>query len=184
GGKLLFTGDTGTLLPDGKPYADCPLQSWKKGRAGTLYLETGPWKPEMREIAQGIEMPVYPLPEHDEYARQFRGQWRPFCGPSWLHTDAPWHVRTRAWKPDQEEALVLHWVNYHQDEDSLIEVPLPTGPIQTELRLPAGGEVDRVEWHYPEMRQALILAHTSSQGRVSFTLPSLIVYGLSVIQLK
>ncbi|MSR83388.1 MAG: hypothetical protein EXS58_10770 [Candidatus Latescibacteria bacterium] len=184
GGKVLFTGSTGNLLPDGSPNPGCPLAAWKPGHAGTLYLENGPWKPELREIAPGIEMPVFPLPEQDEYARQFLDQWRQLCSPSWLHTDAPWYVRTRAWKPEQTEAIVLHWVNYHQDEQSLIEVPLPTGAIQTELQLPAGGEVDRVEWHYPEMREALTLAHAASQGRVSFTIPSLIVYGLSVVHLK
>jgi hypothetical protein len=184
GGKLLYTGGAGTLLADGTPFADSPLAGWKKGRPGTLYLETGPWKPVPAQIAPGIEMPVYPLPEQDDFAKQFRGQWRQLCGPSWLRTDAPWHVRARAWKPDQVEALVLHWVNYRQDEESQIEMPLPTGPIHAELRLPANAEVDRVEWHYPEMRQPLILAHTAVHHRVSFTIPSLIVYGLSVIFLK
>jgi len=183
GGTVLFTGETGALLPDGIPFSNSLLTTWKKGRAKTLYLETGPWKPVPTEIAPGIEMPVFPLPEHDEYARQFRGQWRQLCGPSWLRTDAPWYVRTRAWKPDQVQALVIHWVNYHQDEQSLIEVPLPTGPLHAELRLPAGPEVERVEWHYPEMREPLILTHTCAHHRVSFTIPSLIVYGLSVIHL-
>ncbi|MCC7261598.1 MAG: hypothetical protein IT369_03655, partial [Candidatus Latescibacteria bacterium] len=184
GGKVLFTGETGTLLPDQSPNPDSPMAAWKAGHPGTLYLETGPWKPEMKEIAPGIEMPVFPLPEHDEYARQFRGLWRQLCGPSWLRTDAPWYVRNRAWKPDQAEALVLHWVNYHQNEDTLIEVPLPTGPIHVDLRLAAGAEVDRVEWHYPETREPLILTHTAAHHRVSFTIPSLIVYGLSVVHLK
>ena len=81
-------------------------------------------------------------------------------------------------------AIALHWVNYHQDEASQLEVPLPTGPLRTELRLPPGAQVDRVEWHYPEQREPLILAHASAHHRVSFTLPSLIVYGLSVVYLK
>ncbi len=184
GGKLLFTGESGALLPDGAANPNGPLAAWKGGHANTLYLETGPWKPEMKEIAPGIEMPVFPLPEHDEYARQFRGQWLRLCGPSWLHTDAPWYVRSRAWKPDPGQSLVVHWVNYHQNEDTLVEVPLPTGAIHAELQLPAGREVARVEWHYPEMREPLILAHAAAQGRVSFTIPSLIVYGLSVVHLK
>jgi hypothetical protein len=184
GGRVLFTGETGTLLPDGQPWADSPLLAWRKGRANTLYLETGPWKPAPTQIAPGIEMPVYPLSEQDDFGRQFRGQWRQLCGPSWLRTGAPWHVRVRAWKPDQVKALVLHWVNYRQDEESLIEVPLPTGPLQAELRLPPGAEVERVEWHYPEMREPLILTHACAHHRVSFTLPSLIVYGLSVVYLK
>ncbi len=90
-------------------------------------------------------------------------------------------MRVRAWMPAGESALVLHWVNYHQDEDAEVEVPWPEGPLQVRCALPATRAVERVEWLYPEMGSAQTLEHTESEGLVSFAIPQLIVYGMSVI---
>ena len=101
-----------------------------------------------------------------------------------LKTDAPWFVRVRAWMPEQSESLALHWVNYHQDEEACIEVPRPVGPIQVECEAPAGFAVERVEWLYPEMDSPAVLDHRSAGSRVLFEIPTLIVYGLSVLHLR
>jgi hypothetical protein len=58
------------------------------------------------------------------------------------------------------------------------------GPIRADLLLAADATVDRVEWVYPEMKEPLLLDHKVAQGRVSFEIPRLIVYGISVIHLK
>ena len=104
-------------------------------------------------------------------------------GAAWLETDAPWFVRVRAWQPDGIEAVVLHWVNYRQDESSDIEVPQPVGPLQVRLAVPDEQRVERVEWLYPEREEAVVLPHHRRAGRVYFEVPSLIVYGLSVVYL-
>ncbi|MBI4552146.1 MAG: hypothetical protein HY710_07770, partial [Candidatus Latescibacteria bacterium] len=80
--------------------------------------------------------------------------------------------------------LVLHWVNYHQDEASQIEVPIPTGPIQVTCSIPADLRVERVEWLYPEMSAPTVLAHETDGQQVRFEIPSVIVYGLSVVHLE
>jgi hypothetical protein len=71
-----------------------------------------------------------------------------------------------------------------EGEEAAIEIPIPMGPIRADLLLPDGTEVDRVEWVYPEMKEPLALAHEVVDGRVSFEIPRLIVYGISVIRLK
>jgi hypothetical protein len=58
------------------------------------------------------------------------------------------------------------------------------GPIRADLLLPDETSVDRVEWVYPEMKEPLALPHKVVEGRVSFEIPRLIVYGISVIHLK
>lgn len=183
GGKLIFTGETGTLLPDGQPYPDCPLRAWEQGAPRVLYLQSGPWKAEEREIAPGVRVPVYPLLAQDPFGREFLEQLSALLGLPWLQTDAPWWVRVRAWRPQRGETLALHWVNYHQDEEAAIETPCPTGPLQVECAVPSGCAVEKVEWLYPEMREPTVLPHTVGGGRVQFAIPRLIVYGLSVLYL-
>ena len=78
----------------------------------------------------------------------------------------------------------MHWINYSQDEAAAIETPIPIGPIRADLLLPDDVTVDRVEWVYPEMKEPVELDHEVADGRVSFQIPRLIVYGISVIHLK
>jgi hypothetical protein len=87
-------------------------------------------------------------------------------------------------RPEDTAALAIHWINYRQDEDAAIETPIPMGPIRADLLLPDNIEVDRVEWVYPEMKEPLALGHEVVDSRVSFEIPRLIVYGISVIRLK
>ena len=93
----------------------------------------------------------------------------------------PWFVRVRAWLPQDESAVVIHWINYRQDEDAAIEVPLPVEPFQVQCALPAGRCVERVEWRYPEMRQPIELEHAVVDGQIRFTVPGLIAYGISIV---
>ena len=71
-----------------------------------------------------------------------------------------------------------------QDEEAVIEIPLPVGPLRAECQIPDGSEVERVEWHYPEMREPVVLEHECAGGNVRFTIPRLIVYGMSVLCLR
>jgi hypothetical protein len=105
-------------------------------------------------------------------------------GGLYLETDAPWFIRVRAWRPTQRDALVLHWVNYQQDERASIEVPFPVGPLQVECEVPTDYQVERIEWLYPERETPVLLEYTIHGTRARFVLPKLIVYGLSVLYLK
>ena len=137
--------------------------------------------PEPVEVQEGVQLPLYPPLERDPFGRSFLSDLNGLLQNPRLQTDAPWFVRVRAWRPSRTEALVLHWVNYRQDEESAIEVPSPVGPLQVTCAIPDGYDVERVEWLYPEMRQPAILEHTRDGDRIHFTIPSLIVYGLSVL---
>ena len=106
------------------------------------------------------------------------------CGGYWLRTDAPWWVGARVWRAEDTAAIPVHWINYRQDEAPAIETPIPMGPIRVDLLLSDGERVDCVEWRYPEMKQPLELDHKVTAGRISFEIPRLIVYGISVIRLK
>jgi hypothetical protein len=85
--------------------------------------------------------------------------------------------------------VVIHWINYRQDEEAVIEIPLSVGPLQAECEIPDGFSVDRVEWHYPEMREPVVLEQDvrerqSGATTVRFIIPALIVYGMSVLYLR
>ena len=150
-----------------------------------MYIADGPWSPETVPI-KGIraEMPVYPKLEDDAFGQQFLKGLGQFFGRSRLITDAPWFVRVRAWRPQTMDALVIHWINYQQDEEAAIEIPIPIGPLQVECEVPDGFQVEQVEWHYPEMREPLVLEHQTEEANVSFAIPRLIVYGMSVLCLR
>ena len=64
------------------------------------------------------------------------------------------------------------------------EVPWPEGPIAVQCAVPAGQTVEAVDWLYPEMGEPLSLDFFELEGRVEFTIPQLIVYGMSVLRLK
>jgi hypothetical protein len=160
----------------------CSCRSAADGRV--LCLSTVPLDMETAEIRPGTELLVYPPLERDPFGQGFLQELHSLLERSWLTTDAPWYVRVRAWHPESETALVLHWVNYCQDEDSAIEVPHPTGPLQVECRIPDSCEVEGVEWLYPEMANPVSLDFTKQGNAVSFAIPSLVVYGLSVLRLR
>ena len=189
GGKLIFTGDTGECQLDGGRYTPGLLSDWRNQsgestQASVRYIPDGPWEPESAEVREGVHLPVYPPLEKDPFGQDFLGNLESLLGQTSLKTNAPWLVRVRAWLPDAHDALVLHWVNYQQDEDSDIEVPLPVGPLGVECDVLPGYAVQNVEWLYPEKEEATVLPHDTSGTRICFTIPNLIVYGLSVLRLQ
>ncbi len=175
GGQLLCSGASGELLPDGSTRAENPL------RSSATWIGEVPSAPQNVEIRPGMEVAVYPQLADDAFGREFVEQVATLLGGNCLETDAPWYVRVRAWLPTAESALVLHWVNYRQDEEAQIEVPWPLGPLRVRCAVPTGRTVDRVEWLYPEMEKAATLSHREDEAQMEFTIPQLIVYGMSVI---
>jgi hypothetical protein len=198
GGCLLFTGATGTLDLDGAPHHPDPLEDWRRagqqpragfdcrpvGEAGrVLCLGDGPWQPESVAIRtlENVALPVYRRLPEDPVGRIFIDSLERACGGFDLRTDAPWYVRVRAWRPASRDALVLHWINYLQDEQAALEVPIPVGPLQVECRLPSGWTAAGVEWRYPEMAGPCELPCEVSDRRVRFSIPRLIVHGMALI---
>ena len=198
GGVLVYTGATGRLDPDGVTHA-APLLptarvvpdegstggTTEEGTGRTLYIPTGPWHPE-KVMLKGLdaEMPIHPRIDVDDFGQQFLREFGEVVGEPWMVTDAPWHVRVRAWRPEAVDALVVHWINYLQAEEAAVEIPIPIGPLQAECRVPDGFQVDRVEWHYPEMKGVVTLEYEASASSVTFCVPRLIVYGMSIIYLR
>ncbi len=192
GGKLVFTGNTGKCQLDGQPHSKGLLAEWEltgdnrksTTPAGVYHVAEGHWEPDSAEVQTDVELPVYPPLEDDSFGQNFLMDLENLLGAIHLETDAPWFVRVRAWLPEGHEALVLHWVNYQQDEEADIETPQPTGPIQVTCQVPAGYRVHKVEWLYPEKAESVSLHHEMAGTRIRFTVPSVIVYGLSVLQLQ
>ena len=150
-----------------------------------LFVPSGPWHPEKVMLAGlDAEMPIHPRIDVDDFGQQFLKEFLEVAGDSWLVTDAAWHVRVRAWRPETAEALVVHWINYLQVEEVTVETPIPVGAIEAECGVPDGFTVDRVEWHYPEMKEPVTLEHEMTDSRVAFAIPNLIVYGMSIIHLR
>lgn len=184
GGKLIFTNGTGLLGEDSVPYEQGLFADWQEtAPTGVSYLENRNWQPTNVELRPGTEVSLHPIAQQDAFGQTFLTHLTEMLETAWLQTDAPWYVRMRAWRPSGIEALVLHWVNYQQDEDSDIEVPIPVGPIQVACVVPENHWVDHVEWLYPEQQNSTELPHEVRSGTVYFTVPSLIVYGLSVVHL-
>ena len=192
GGKLVFTGDTGKYQLDGQPYPDGLLAGWEATAEdhdgvrpeGVCHVAEGQWEPNSVEVQSGVQLPVYPSLEDDSLGQDFLADLEDLLEEVYLETDAPWFVRVRAWLPEGHKALALHWVNYRQDEDADIETPQPVGPIQVECKVPAGYSVQKVEWLYPEKGGSVTLDHETVGERIHFTIPSVIVYGLSVMHLR
>ena len=186
GGKLVFTGDTGKYQLDGQLYPESLLADWElttTAPEGVCYVAEGQWNANSAEV-RGAQLLVYPFIENDPFGQTFLRDLDDLLGKAYLETDAPWFVRVRAWRPEGHEALVLHWVNYRQDEDADIEVPQPTGAVQVKCQIPDGYEVQKVEWLYPEKGDSVTLHHETVGEQIHFTIPSVIVYGLSVLHLR
>ena len=188
GGKLVFTGDTGKYQLDGQPYPEGLLADWaltdENRTEGVCYVAGGQWEPNSVEVQTGVQLPVYPSLEDDSFGQGLLTDLEDLLGDVYLETDAPWFVRARAWLPEGHEALTLHWVNYRQDEEADIETPQPVGPVQVDCKVPVGYAVQKVEWLYPEKGDSVILHHETLGERIRFTIPSVIVYGLSVLHLQ
>ncbi|HJP30998.1 MAG: hypothetical protein QF689_17880 [Candidatus Latescibacteria bacterium] len=185
GGGLVVAGATGTLAVDGSTREQDPIFLSTTG--SVFCWESTDWQPQtvpIRTLQGDPEMPVYSHLPDDAEGRRLIDATEGVCGGFWLHTDAPWSVRTRAWQDEGSTAIPVHWINYRQDEAAAIEVPIPVGPIKVDLQLPDDAQVDRVEWCYPEMKEAVLLDFESAEGCVTFEIPRLIVYGMSVIRLR
>jgi len=189
GGNLLLTDRSGIADPNNIPHQEDPFLPFRKsnptqhGKGTISYLKDGPWEPNSFTIDE-IQVPTYPIATEDPFSQSLAETINESIRQPSVTTNAPWYVRMRTWRSSDGNRLTIHWVNYLQDEDACIEVPIPTGPIQVTCSSHEGKSIDRVEWIYPEMKEPTELAHTSRASSITFTIPNLIVYGISILHLK
>jgi len=97
--------------------------------------------------------------------------------------DAPWMVRVTAYS--QPGRIILHLVNYNRDETDeggpANEKPIAITDIDVNLRLHTEAKVNSVILSSPEAPQRYPLDWQQTGKRVSFRVPSVLVYGLVVI---
>ncbi|MFN0199617.1 MAG: hypothetical protein ACKVT0_22925, partial [Planctomycetaceae bacterium] len=107
--------------------------------------------------------------------------------------EAPYTVRASINRPATEHELDLHLVNYNREEPAdpktsgtgtVDEKPIAVSGIAVALVLPAGAKVAGVELITPETPDAVALPATSEAGRVRFTVPEFLVYGVVRVRLE
>ena len=88
-----------------------------------------------------------------------------------MRTDAPFFVRMHAWLPTQVSALVLHWVNYRQMEETPVETRLPSGRIRVDCRVTDERGVNRAKWLFSEAVEGTALKNEEGNDSTHFVLP-------------
>ncbi len=111
--------------------------------------------------------------------------------------EAPYSVRVSASRPAKGDDLVIHFVNYNREEPPkskdgvpssgggiVDEKPIAVKGVAANIVIPPGFQVTSVEAFSPEKPDPLVLETRIADGRVKFTMPEFLVYGVARIQLK
>jgi len=97
--------------------------------------------------------------------------------------DAPWMVRITAFS--QPKRIVLHLVNYNRDETGgggpENEKPIEVTDIDVNLKLPAESSVNSVTLISPDNPESYSLDWHQTENRVTFRVPSVLVYDVAVV---
>jgi hypothetical protein len=95
-----------------------------------------------------------------------------------------WSTILHAFTAGSQQKLVVHLVNFGNDESSQEYRPLATEPAQIDLRLPSGAAVQRIYSTSPDGSDDEDLDFRAGEsGRVRFRVPPVEVYGVAVIEL-
>jgi hypothetical protein len=110
---------------------------------------------------------------------------------------APFTVRVSASRPAKGDELTVHFVNYNRTEPEgqtsetpsagsgiVDEKPLAVSGVTADVVLPAGFRAGSVDFVTPEQSAAIRLEAAQSGGRLKFSLPEFLVYGVARIQLE
>ena len=101
---------------------------------------------------------------------------------------APGTVRVSASRPASGNEITLHFVNYNREEAAdkknrgrgiADEKPIATSAFESDLRLPRGFAVSRIEFLTPESEQTISVDFRQSRERVRFQVPPFLVYGVA-----
>lgn len=105
--------------------------------------------------------------------------------------EAPFTVRVSASKPRKGSEITLHFVNYNRKEPKgkanagrgyVDDNPIAAENIKVDLVVPAGQRVVRVEALAPEEPAPVLLKAEEQAGRLRFTMPRFLVYGIARVR--
>lgn len=107
--------------------------------------------------------------------------------------EAPTTMRISASRPVKGKEITLHFVNYNREEPAKPrsagsgikdEKPIAVKQAGVDLVLPEGAKVRSVRFLTPEEPQPIEVKAQASEGRVRFTVPSFLVYGIARVELE
>ena len=107
--------------------------------------------------------------------------------------EAPKTVRVSATRPATGNELTLHFVNFNRKEPAekksagrgfVDDNPILVESASIDLLVPAGHRVNKVEALTPEEPAPVSLKFKTSEGRLKFTQPKFLVYGVARIHLE
>ena len=106
--------------------------------------------------------------------------------------DAPATVRVSASRPVKSNEVTLHFVNYNREEGPegyrgngiADEKPIPAPSVGVDFIVPKGHRAVKVEALSPEKPEPQALAIKVTDGRIQFTVPEFLVYGIARIHLE
>jgi hypothetical protein len=106
--------------------------------------------------------------------------------------EAPKTVRVSSNRPEKGDEIDVHFVNYGRSEPDeksrkrLIadENPVAVAGIKADVVIPAGFRATKVEMITPEAVEPQTLSIEQQAGRVQFTVPEILVYGVARIHLE
>ena len=87
----------------------------------------------------------------------------------------------------------MHFVNYNRREPEgkksagrgfVDDNPIAVEKVAVDVLVPAGSRVLAVEFLSPEEPIAVKLEYAADEGRVRFTVPKFLVYGITKVQLE
>jgi len=101
--------------------------------------------------------------------------------------EVPQTVRVSASRPREGKEIAIHYVNYNRIEPEkpksagtgiADEKPIAAKDLKGDVVLPEGWKLERVECMTPEQPTPIVLSAQEKNGRVSFTMPEALVYGV------
>ena len=183
GGAVIGFGAVGTLDRRGNPgpaerlteqldYRRLPLDEdraardgdlgWDDGKVRRAAWGRGQWTDDLRPTMAGLVAAVEEMAGGTATARVHEAD----------------GVEITAMRRDGSDGLIVHLVNYGVDFEGEVT---PARDVKVSVAVPKGGKATRVEWHAldgvsqtPEV--------SAADGRASFTVPELPVYGIAVVR--
>lgn len=105
---------------------------------------------------------------------------------------APMTVRVSASRPKTGREITLHFVNYNREEPKMKksagagikdEKPIAVEGVEVDLALPKGANVTGLTVFSPEEPDETHVKFGINEGRIQFTMPKFLVYGVARLQL-
>ncbi len=104
---------------------------------------------------------------------------------------APPTVRVSLDRTAKNDALVLHFVNYARENGApdrgkgiVDERSLAVKGVEVDLLLPKGKTIAKAEWLTPEQSEPIALKTETANGRLRFTSPEFLAYGVVRLELR